>query len=101
MAWDTLGKRKLDKQPAQPFRILADVGIDLAVAALDIRVGHRCSAGEPDGTVARREAVAEQIFLRQFFARRKQMLGRRVGGEPVFYGVRWSIAGRWISGSWR
>jgi hypothetical protein len=40
VAGNSSGKRKLNKELPQPDFILADVGIDLAVSALQIRVAH-------------------------------------------------------------
>ncbi len=40
MAWNSAGKRKLQKEFLQPGFILAYVGIDLAVGALEVSVSH-------------------------------------------------------------
>src|ERR1019366_9081118 len=40
VAGDSSGKRKLNKELSQPGLILADVGIDLAVSALEVSVAH-------------------------------------------------------------
>src|ERR1039457_87515 len=40
VAGDSSGKRKLNEEPAKPSLILADVGIDLAVGALEVSVAH-------------------------------------------------------------
>ena len=38
MAGDSSGKRELEEEPPQPGLILADVGVDLAVSALEVGV---------------------------------------------------------------
>src|SRR5271157_4543833 len=47
VAGDSSGKRKLNKELPKPSLILADVGIDLAVSALEISVAHHCRATVP------------------------------------------------------
>jgi len=42
VAGDPAGKRELGEQPCQPGLVLADVGIDLAVGALQVGVGDQC-----------------------------------------------------------
>ncbi len=40
MTGNPSGKRELKKQPSEAGLVLADIGIDLAVRALEVRVGH-------------------------------------------------------------
>ena len=47
MAGNSSGKRKLNKELPQPGLILADVGIDLAVSALEVSVAHDRRAAVP------------------------------------------------------
>ena len=47
VAGNSSGKRKLNKELPKPGLILADVGIDLAVSALEIRVAHDGRAAVP------------------------------------------------------
>ena len=47
VAGNSSGKRKLKKELLQPGFILADVGIDLAVGALEVRVAHDGRAAVP------------------------------------------------------
>ena len=47
VAGNSTGKRKLNKELPQPGLILADIGIDLAVGALEVRVAHEGRAAVP------------------------------------------------------
>jgi hypothetical protein len=47
VAGNTSGKRELKKELLQPGLILADLGIDLAVRALKIRIAHDGRAAVP------------------------------------------------------
>jgi hypothetical protein len=47
VAGNSSGKRKLNKELPQPGLILADVGIDLAVSAFEIRVAHNGRTAVP------------------------------------------------------
>jgi hypothetical protein len=47
VAWNSSGKRKLEKELPKPGLILADIGINLAVSALEISIAHDGRAAVP------------------------------------------------------
>src|SRR5450830_524579 len=60
MTWNASGKRELKKELPKPGLILTDVGIDLAVRALEVRVAHHGRAAVPR---ARHVNHIEVVFL--------------------------------------
>src|SRR6202035_2617447 len=79
VAWNTAGERELHEQFPEAGRVCGDLGIDLAVGSLQIRIAHQCrSAMTRAGDIDHVQAVGANDAVE---VRVDEILTR--GGPPV------------------